>query len=134
MRKISLSRRRQFKWDSNSVSLPSEAIAMTTKPRDRFMSKYVLKNEPFPSCCLSRFRSESWCSTFVREMSLICIRIRNSLPFEWLCTRTRFETEACSNSEMGYCVRERKRIFVFSFHAIIPPVLLRKSIDWGQCR
>ena len=22
--------------------------------------------------------------------------------FEWLCTRTRFETEACSNSEMGY--------------------------------
>ena len=24
------------------------------------------------------------------------------LPFEWLCTRTRFEAEACSNSEMGY--------------------------------
>ena len=35
-------------------------------------------------------------------MSLICIRIRNSFSFEWLCTRTRFETEACSNSEMGY--------------------------------
>ena len=33
MRKISLSRRRQFKWESNSVSLPSEAIAKTTKPR-----------------------------------------------------------------------------------------------------
>ena len=32
---------------------------------------------------------------------LICIRIRNSSPFEWLCTRTRFETEACSNSERG---------------------------------
>ena len=30
MRKISLSRGRQVKWDSNSVSLPSEAIAMTT--------------------------------------------------------------------------------------------------------
>ena len=59
-------------------------------------------NGPFPSCCLSRFRSESWCSTIVREMSLICIRIRNSLPFEWLCTGTRFENEACSNSEMGY--------------------------------
>ena len=27
---------------------------------------------------------------------------KNSLPFAWLCTRTRFETEACSNSEMGY--------------------------------
>ena len=58
-------------------------------------------NGPFPSCCLSRFRSESWCSTIVMEMSLICIRIRNSFPFEWLCTRTRFETEACSNSEMA---------------------------------
>ena len=65
----------------------------------------VRNNGPFPSCCLSRFRSESWCSTFVREMSLICIRIiRNSFPFERLCTRTRFETEACSNSEMGYSV------------------------------
>ena len=60
-------------------------------------------NRPFPSCCLSRFRSESWCSTIEREMSLICIRIRNSLPFEWLCTTTRFKTETCSNSEMGYC-------------------------------
>ena len=35
-------------------------------------------------------------------MSLICIRIHNSFTFEWLCTRTRFETETCSNSEMGY--------------------------------
>ena len=63
-------------------------------------------NGPFPSCCLSRFRSESWCSTIVREMSLICIRIRNSFPFEWLCARTRFETEACSNSEMGYWLHQ----------------------------
>ena len=38
-------------------------------------------------------------------MSLICIRIRNSFPFEWLFTRTRFETEACSNSEMCYTVK-----------------------------
>ena len=45
---------------------------------------------------------ESWCSTIVREMSLICIRTRNSFPFEWLCTRPRFEAEECSNSEMGY--------------------------------
>ena len=37
----------------------------------------------------------------MREMSLIYIRIRNSFSFEWLCTRTRFETEAYSNSEMG---------------------------------
>ena len=43
---------------------------------------------PFPSCCSSQFRNESWCSTIVREMNLICIRIRNSFPFEWLRTRT----------------------------------------------
>ena len=66
-------------------------------------------NGPFPSCCLSRFRSESWCSTIVSEMSLICIRIRNSFPFEWLCTMTRFETEACSNSEMGYSIQYKTR-------------------------
>ena len=62
--------------------------------------KYM--NRPFPSCCLPRFRSESWCSTIVRKMSLICIRMGNSFPFQWLCTRTRFESEACSNSEIGY--------------------------------
>ena len=49
------------------------------------------------------FEVSDWCSTIVREMSLICIKIRNSFPFEWLCTRTRFETETCSNSEMGHC-------------------------------
>ena len=73
----------------------------------------VATNGPFPSCCLSRFRSESWCSTIVREMSLICIRIHNSFPFEWLCTRTHFETEACSNSEMGY---QRQESMPFSRH------------------
>ena len=36
------------------------------------------------------------------EMNLICLRIRNSFPLEWLCTRTRFEIKTCSNSEMGY--------------------------------
>ena len=77
---------------------------------DRFMIPSTIfkseigQNRLFPSCCLilSLFRSESWCSTTGREMSLICIRIRNSFPFEWLCTRTRFKSEVCSNSEMGY--------------------------------
>lgn len=45
---------------------------------------------------------ESWCSNVEREMSLICTRIRK--PFEWLCTTTRFETEACSKSEIGLSV------------------------------
>ena len=39
---------------------------------------------------------------FWKMLSLICIRIRNSFPFELLCTRTRFESEACSNSEKDY--------------------------------
>ena len=41
-------------------------------------------------------------------MSLICIRICNLFPFESLCTRTPFETEACSKSEMGYLGRCQK--------------------------
>ena len=44
-------------------------------------------NGPFPSCCLSRFRSESWCSTIQREISFICIRISNHFHFH-LKTKT----------------------------------------------
>ena len=64
---------------------------------------------PFPRRCLSQFRIESWCSTIEREMSLICIKTHNSFPFEWLNTRTRFETEACSNSKMGFWGRALTR-------------------------
>ena len=72
----------------------------------KYSLRRLTRNGPFPSCCLSWFRSESWCSTVVREMSLICIRIHNSFPFEWLSTGTHFETEACSNSEMSLiCIR-----------------------------
>ena len=59
-------------------------------------------NRPFPSCCLPLVQNESWCSTIQMLMSLICMKIRNSFPFEWLCTRTRFETEAKSNSGTDY--------------------------------
>ena len=72
-------------------------------------------NGPFPRCCLSRFRSESWCSTIVKEISLICTRIRNSFPFEWLCTRTRFETEESSNSEMGFWGTGEQRWWVTTY-------------------
>ena len=44
---------------------------------------FLLKNRLFLSCCLSQFQSDSRCSTIVREMNLICIRICNSFPFEW---------------------------------------------------
>ena len=67
-----------------------------------YLQSMIKFNGPFPSYCLPRFRSESWCSTIERETSFICIRIHNSIPFERLCSRTCFETEACRNSEMGY--------------------------------
>ena len=59
------------------------------------------------------------------------MRIRNLFPFEWSCTGTRFETEACSNSDMGYSysdnllkAREKSRVqvaivFGFSSHWLI---------------
>ena len=66
-----------------------------------------LKSSPVPLHLIGDFRvavclgfEVSLCSTIEREMSLTSIRIVNSFPFEWLSTRTRFETEACSNSEM----------------------------------
>ena len=34
-------------------------------------------NRPFPSCLLPLFQNESWCTAFVMEMSLICIRTIN---------------------------------------------------------
>ena len=46
-------------------------------------------------------------------MSLIFMRIRNSFPFEWLYTSTHFETEACSNSEIGYEVGVIETVVVY---------------------
>ena len=45
---------------------------------------------------------------FAVRICLICIRMRNSFPFEWLCTSTRFETEARSNSEKGLLEKQVK--------------------------
>ena len=48
----------------------------------------------FRSCCLPLFQSESWYET---------IQMKNTqlISFEWLCTKTRFETEANSNFGNG---------------------------------
>ena len=78
---------------------------------------YLLSSIGHFRVAVSRFRSESWCSTILREMSLICIRIPNSFPFEWLCTRTRFETEVSSNSEMAYL---KSRPFFFQSLEALP--------------
>ena len=62
------------------------------------------------------------------EMSLICMRISNSFPFEWLSTRTRFETEACNNSEMGYC-------FGFALlHSVIGSEFLRHFFNQSEVK
>ena len=63
---------------SNVVVLPWQWHDYTTK-----VVSNVELNGPFPSCCLSRFRSESWSSTVVSEMSLICIRIRQLISI-WM--------------------------------------------------
>ena len=44
------------------------------------------------------------------EMSGVFSCKVNSLSFEWLCTRTRFEPEANSNSEMGYSVLAKRSL------------------------
>ena len=53
---------------------------------------------------------------YCKGNDLICIRIRT---FDWLCTSTRFETEACSNSEMGYCD---------NFVSVFPPDAFKISL------
>ena len=81
----------------------------------------LIANKPFPSCCLSLVESESWCWAIQMIMSLICMKIHNSFPFEWLCTRTLFETEVNSNSEMGYCL------------ALMAPAIWFAAIIWMLC-
>ena len=60
---------------------------------------------PMKSCCLPPFQSESWCTTIQMQMSVVFSCKSNSLSFEWLSTKTRFEPGANSNSEMAYCLK-----------------------------
>ena len=65
---------------------------------------------------------------------MICIRIRNSFPFEWLCTRTRFETEVCSNSEMGYCIQKVDLLVIVNKgQATHPNAPISRKIVWMVC-
>ena len=66
-------------------------------------------------------------------MSLICIRVRNSFPFEWLCTRTRFETEACRNSEMGYCGKIDMYLSVINKDSKNDPMVSHKELRKRPC-
>ena len=59
---------------SNVVLLPCQTQMNLTRQWHDYTTEVVSNvelNGPFPSCCLSRFRSESWSSTVVSEMVLI---------------------------------------------------------------
>ena len=64
-----------------------------------------LGNSPFPSSGLPLCQNESKCKTILMKMcftfKFIFIQIK-LISYEKFCTRTRFETEANQNSEMGY--------------------------------
>ena len=68
-------------------------------------------------------------------MSLICIRIRNSFPFEWLCTRTRFETEVCSNNstmqraQKHHCTSSSLPLHSLDARALVPVPTQSSSND-----
>ena len=59
----------------------------------------VLYNRPFPSYPLPLFQNKSTCVTIHMKM---CSFTLESFSFEWVRTKTRFETEAKGNSEMAY--------------------------------
>ena len=93
-----------------------------------FILKWVLltslfsykSNRPFPSCLLPLFQNESWCTTFHMKRSSICktISVQVKLiwfPYEVLCTRTRFETEAKNNSVMAIFATRILSFRVFSW-------------------
>ena len=50
--------------------------------------------------------NQSSCKTFSIQMSFICTRIRlktNSVSYEWIATKTRFDAKAKGNSLMAFC-------------------------------
>ena len=84
------------------------------------------KIRPFLSCCLPLVQNESWCSTI--QMIMICMKNASHL-----CTRTRFETEANSNSERShnknctmavrkyrnYCTLNKKCFLLFNWSSML---------------
>ena len=67
----------------------------------KFVSAHA-HNSPFPSCCTPQFQSESWCTTIQMVMSCVFLCKSNSFPLQKLSTKTHFETETNSNSEMAH--------------------------------
>ena len=65
---------------------------------------------------------------FAVRICLICIRMRNSFAFAWLCTSTRFETEARSNSEKGLL---EKQVKVTCFKCRLVPHSLENTLQYS---
>ena len=59
---------------------------------------------------------------------MICIRVRDSFT---LCTRTRFETEACSNSEMGNSKVFLRGLLNMREEQILTSVIEIQKENWG---
>ena len=61
-------------------------------------------NTTFLSYVVPLFQNESSCKVLQMKMPLMCMVVwtysRNTFSYEWFRTKTRFETEAESNSEM----------------------------------
>ena len=92
---------------------------ITKRTRKQSTSKYkrnlwdnwqlhARSNSPFLSSDLPLCQNESKCETILMKMCFTYKLIScksNSFAFETFCTKTRFETEANQDSEMGYCRR-----------------------------
>ena len=64
----------------------------------------VASNRPLPSSKNTQFQNEVRCTTFLKKMTFIWMRMKNDFHIKgWsVSTYPRFETEALGNSEMAY--------------------------------
>ena len=83
------------------------------------VSLFNCYDTPFPSCCYTCFeRSLSYENeVFFSAHSFSCRS--NSLPCERLCTRTRFEKETKSNSEMAYSANSPPRSHTEPYYSFV---------------
>ena len=68
------------------------------------MTSFTQPNSPLPSSSLPLCQNESKCETILMKVCFTCTAIiiqSNSFSYDKFCTKTRFDTEANQNSEMG---------------------------------
>ena len=95
-------------WQNSLVRYSFQSILRSSSYRNKWLFLvYMLRdfNSPFPSCCMPQFQSKSWCTTIQMEMSCVLLCKSNSFSLQKLSTKTHFETETKSNSEMAHSYR-----------------------------